>query len=174
MVAVSGGKEGPPSLTGIFYIGPLCKAGDLIAPVLLEPTSIVAKAWTLVDRFAKRCTKSLPTMDERKRWVCQCVVGGAFDARLGFHKAALVRVDDLKPVQRLAVAAGQAPCDLVECQPEFVTLELHRLKNRTGTNDFLAAIGSGQRQHRQAPAHFLFVRRMDIFEIADVVDLAVP
>ena len=32
------------------------------------------------DRFAKRCRQTLPGMDNRKSWVCQCVIRGACDA----------------------------------------------------------------------------------------------
>ncbi len=32
------------------------------------------------DRFAKRCAKELPSLDNRKRWMCQCVFRGACDA----------------------------------------------------------------------------------------------
>jgi len=35
--AISGGKEGPKSSTGVFYTGPMCKADELIAPTLIEP-----------------------------------------------------------------------------------------------------------------------------------------
>lgn len=32
------------------------------------------------DRFVKRCSKEIPGVTSRKRWVCQCVIRGARDA----------------------------------------------------------------------------------------------
>ena len=63
------------------------------------------------DRFAKRCWKGLPAADDRKRWVCQCVVRGAFDAtrnrsRFGSVSApAAIRDDATARFRRIRPAA---------------------------------------------------------------------
>ena len=47
----------------------------------------------------------------------------AVDPGVGLDEAAFVRVDDLEPAQRLAVAAGQSAADVIEAQAELVALD---------------------------------------------------
>lgn len=55
-----------------------CKAREYSSDELAElAQDSVCRGW---DRFAKRCKREVCGESDRKRWVCQCVMGGVRDA----------------------------------------------------------------------------------------------
>ena len=59
---------------------------------------------------------------------------------------------------------------MIEGQAELVAFEGHGFEGGTGIHQLLLAVGLGQGPECQPPTHLLFVRRMDVSEITDVVD----
>jgi hypothetical protein len=93
----------------------------------------------------------------------------AVDGRLGRHEIRPF-ANDFKPVERLAVTGDQAAAGVVERHAELAALQRERLEGRTAVDEPLAAVGLGQGDPRQPRAHVLLVPRVDVLEVADVVD----
>ena len=92
------------------------------------------------------------------------------NVRVRFDKTAFVRVNNLKPIQRFAIAAGQSVADVIEVHAQLAIFNVQRLEDRPGELQFVVAISLGQRQQREPMADVLFVLGMNVIEIADIVD----
>jgi hypothetical protein len=87
--------------------------------------------------------------------------GGAFDLRIRFDKAAVIGVDDFKPIERLAIAILEAAGDVIEGQAKFVSVDSHGLEGWTGINHIRLAVGLGQGPEGKAASDLLFIRGME-------------
>src|SRR5690242_3578611 len=77
---------------------------------------------------------------------------------------------DFKPVQRFAIPTNQSATDVIKSNANLVPLDAHALECGTGINQVGFPVSFRQCQKRQTTSDFLFVRKMDVLQIAYVVN----